>query len=115
MPNTRRSVWLLILLTILVVAAAAAPAADARPKPKPTPPKYTQGIDASHWQGTIDWSRVAGAGKRFVFLKASEGRNYTDPTYASNRAGGTGPARARPASSPAPTTSPDPKRSPATP
>jgi lysozyme len=85
---TGRPARLLILLTILLVTAAAAPAAQARgPKPKPTPQKYAEGIDASHWQGTIGWSQVAGAGQRFVFLKASEGRNYTDPTYVSNRAG----------------------------
>lgn len=84
-------VRLLILLGILVVTAAAAPGATARgPKPKPTPKTYIEGIDASHWQGTIDWRRVAGAGKRFVFLKASEGRNYTDPTYPSNRSAARG-------------------------
>jgi lysozyme len=82
-----RLVRLLLLLLVLVLTAGAAPVADARgPKPKPTPQKYAEGIDASHWQGTINWSQVAAAGKRFVFLKASEGRNYTDPTYASNRA-----------------------------
>jgi GH25 family lysozyme M1 (1,4-beta-N-acetylmuramidase) len=45
------------------------------------------GIDVSHWQGTIDWSKVAGAGKRFVFLKATDDVNYVDPTFAPNRAG----------------------------
>ena len=45
------------------------------------------GIDVSHWQGTIDWSRVAGAGKTFVFMKATEDTWYVDPTYATNRAG----------------------------
>lgn len=75
---------LLILIAVLTLTAAAAPTAMARgPKPKPT--TYAQGIDASHWQGTIAWSRVAGAGKKFVFLKTSEGRTYVDPTFASNR------------------------------
>ena len=45
-----------------------------------------EGIDVSHWQGTIDWSRVAGAGKTFAFLKASQGTSYRDATYATNRA-----------------------------
>jgi GH25 family lysozyme M1 (1,4-beta-N-acetylmuramidase) len=45
-----------------------------------------EGIDVSHWQGTINWSRVAGAGKTFAFLKASQGTSYRDATYATNRA-----------------------------
>ncbi|MEO8477890.1 MAG: glycoside hydrolase family 25 protein [Actinomycetota bacterium] len=45
------------------------------------------GIDISHWQGTIDWARVAGSGKAFVFMKATDDDNYVDPTFAANRAG----------------------------
>jgi len=70
----------------LVLTAAAAPVAQAR-GPKPKPIATAQGIDASHWQGTINWTQVAGAGKRFVFLKVSEGTSYTDPTFSSNRLG----------------------------
>lgn len=47
------------------------------------------GIDVSHWQDTIDWSQVAGAGYRFAIAKATEGRNYVDPMYATNAAGAT--------------------------
>jgi GH25 family lysozyme M1 (1,4-beta-N-acetylmuramidase) len=46
----------------------------------------TEGIDISHWQGTIDWTRVAAAGKRFAFMKASEDIDYVDVTYPVNRA-----------------------------
>jgi GH25 family lysozyme M1 (1,4-beta-N-acetylmuramidase) len=45
----------------------------------------TEGIDVSHWQNTIDWTQVAAAGKRFAFMKASEGTTLADPTYAANR------------------------------
>ena len=45
------------------------------------------GLDVSHWQGAVDWSRVADAGKRFVFLKATDDDDYVDPTFATNRAG----------------------------
>ncbi len=45
------------------------------------------GIDVSHWQHTIDWSQVAAAGTRFAFMKATDGRTYVDPMYATNRAG----------------------------
>lgn len=45
------------------------------------------GLDVSHWQGSIDWRKVARAGKRFVFMKATDGDDYLDPTFATNRSG----------------------------
>lgn len=52
-----------------------------------------EGIDVSHWQGAIDWPQVAGAGKAFAILKATDGKPATsgsglfiDPTYATNHA-----------------------------
>ena len=44
------------------------------------------GIDVSHWNGAIDWATVADDGVRFAVMKASEGRAYTDPTYAGHLA-----------------------------
>ena len=79
---------MLVLLTLAAITMAAAPATDARAKkPKPPPTNYAAGIDASHWQGTINWTQVAGAGKTFVFLKATEGSTYADPTYVGNHSG----------------------------
>jgi lysozyme len=43
-----------------------------------------QGIDISHWQGTINWTSVRASGKKFAFCKATEGIDYTDPTFATN-------------------------------
>ncbi|HJZ59519.1 MAG TPA: glycoside hydrolase family 25 protein [Gemmataceae bacterium] len=43
-----------------------------------------QGIDISHWQGSINWTSVKNSGKRFAFCKATEGTTYTDPTFATN-------------------------------
>src|SRR5262249_39837308 len=43
-----------------------------------------QGIDASHWQGSINWTSVKNSGKTFAFYKATEGTTYTDPTFAAN-------------------------------
>ncbi len=43
------------------------------------------GIDISHWQGTIDWAKVAATGKEFAFMKATDDVDYVDPTFASNR------------------------------
>lgn len=39
------------------------------------------GIDVSRWQGTIDWRKVAQAGYRFAFVRASIGDTYTDPSF----------------------------------
>ncbi|HET8784409.1 MAG TPA: glycoside hydrolase family 25 protein [Candidatus Limnocylindrales bacterium] len=51
---------------------------------------YREGIDVSHWQGTIDWAKVKGAGKQFVFAKASEGIGFEDDMYDRNKAGAMG-------------------------
>ncbi len=45
------------------------------------------GIDVSNHQGAIDWSLVAASGTRFAFAKATEGRTFIDPMYATNKAG----------------------------
>jgi lysozyme len=44
-----------------------------------------KGIDISHWQGQIDWGKVRAADVRVAYIKASEGKDYVDPTYARNR------------------------------
>lgn len=45
------------------------------------------GIDVSHYQGQVNWSKVQAAGVAFAFAKATEGVNYTDATFATNWAG----------------------------
>lgn len=42
------------------------------------------GVDVSHWQGSINWSSVAGAGTKFAYIKATEGTGYTDPSFSPN-------------------------------
>jgi lysozyme len=72
----------------LVVFVFLTPAmADARTKPKPGPSQYVPGIDVSYHQGSIDWSRVAGSGVRFAFLRASAGTLTADTAYAAYRSG----------------------------
>ena len=51
------------------------------------PPGAVPGIDVSHWQGSIDWAQVAASGKKFAIAKATDGQDYVDPTYATNKAG----------------------------
>jgi GH25 family lysozyme M1 (1,4-beta-N-acetylmuramidase) len=43
-----------------------------------------QGVDISHYDGTIDWTKVKASGRAFAFAKATEGTTYTDPTFATN-------------------------------
>ena len=68
-----------------------APTPTPNPTPSPTPnpsptPAFLDGIDVSYHQGTIDWARVAGAGKAFAFVRATAGTLTSDVAYARNRA-----------------------------
>src|SRR5688572_6792170 len=47
--------------------------------------EYTLGVDVSHHQNAIDWSKVVDSGHVFAFHKATEGATFTDDRYASNR------------------------------
>lgn len=48
------------------------------------PQQQVQGIDVSHWQGSINWSAVASDGIRWAYMKATEGTTYEDPRFDSN-------------------------------
>jgi len=43
-----------------------------------------QGIDVSHYQGTVNWPGVRQAGIEFAFAKATDGLTWTDPQFAVN-------------------------------
>lgn len=47
------------------------------------------GIDVSHWQGTIAWSKVADS-YAFAYAKVTEGQSFNDPNYSINRSGAEG-------------------------
>jgi GH25 family lysozyme M1 (1,4-beta-N-acetylmuramidase) len=93
-------------LTVLVAASTvitswsvAVPAraddASSRPPTAPTgaaplvaqPLDTLAGIDISHWQDAVDWPTVAASGVQFVIAKATEGRTWNDPMYATYKAG----------------------------
>ena len=42
------------------------------------------GIDVSHHQNNINWRSVHNSGKSFAFVKATEGKGYTDPKFQTN-------------------------------
>ena len=76
----RGRLLLLVVLAFALIAllsASASVAASARAK----------GIDVSNWNGAIRWGKVASAGYRFAFGKATEGTGYNDKTYSANRNG----------------------------
>jgi lysozyme len=41
-----------------------------------------QGIDVSHYQGTVAWAEVRQAGIEFAFAKATDGLTWVDPQFA---------------------------------
>jgi GH25 family lysozyme M1 (1,4-beta-N-acetylmuramidase) len=43
------------------------------------------GLDLSHWQGAPDFGRIAAAGHKFVYCKATQGLNFVDQQFARNR------------------------------
>jgi len=57
------------------------------PTPTPSPSGYVEGIDVSYHQGAIDWRQVAGAGKRYAFVRATAGTLTADTAYVANRSG----------------------------
>ena len=47
--------------------------------------RWREGIDVSHYQGTIDWNQVARRNRiSYAYMKATEGATYVDDTYAYN-------------------------------
>jgi GH25 family lysozyme M1 (1,4-beta-N-acetylmuramidase) len=104
-PRGRRRPSIAAGLALLIILGAASPVAahrasraaavvprDLEVTADATPPPL-EGIDVSHWQNTINWSLVAGAGKRFAIIKATDGQVqpdgslFIDPRYATNHSG----------------------------
>ena len=68
----------LVMAAGFSVAAAEPAAADVSVNANP------EGIDVSHYQGTINWNSVRSAGIEFAWIKATEGTTYVDPKFGSN-------------------------------
>jgi GH25 family lysozyme M1 (1,4-beta-N-acetylmuramidase) len=71
----------------ILTGVGAVPTAFAASHKPPPHSKYVEGIDVSHWQGTINWAQVASAGKKFAFIKAAQGGWFVDGKYQTNHAG----------------------------
>lgn len=62
----------------------AEPATEAT-APAPAAAEVThEGIDVSHFQGTVDWSAVHAAAITFAYAKATQGIDEVDPEFATN-------------------------------
>ena len=93
--HRQRSAAALVLLLVTLVAApggsafaaSAVPTRAASTSTADATTGWLEGIDVSHWQNTIDWTKVAAAGKAFAIIKASDSTDYVDPLYVTNRSG----------------------------
>ena len=56
----------------------------AKSAPKLEVPKDSVGIDVARYQGDIDWQTVSKEKILFVYIKATEGKTYTDPKFHQN-------------------------------
>lgn len=73
------------IATLALTAAFAVNAGWWTPYPRAARRYETWGIDVSHHQGTIDWARVAATPRlRFAYVKATEGGDFTDPSFERN-------------------------------
>ncbi|KAH9917661.1 glycoside hydrolase family 25 protein [Epithele typhae] len=63
----------------------AAPAPASPPEKRANP----QGVDISHYQGTVNFNTLKSNGLSFVYIKATEGTTYTDPMFSTNYDGAT--------------------------
>ena len=51
------------------------------------PTTVVEGLDVFSGQGTIDWAKVAASGRKFAFIKATQGNYNKQSTFAANWAG----------------------------
>jgi lysozyme len=89
MSNRRRPTILLYALAVLGFGTGLAAAQVAQPAVRspqspaaPSAPAGPEGIDVSHHSGSIDWKAVSAQGPAFVYLKATEGVDDADPSFA---------------------------------
>lgn len=73
--------YLLILSLLILCASAYADSASVDEAKEQVTPQV-EGFDISHFNGAVDWKRVAQSKKHFVVLKATEGVDWVDPTFA---------------------------------
>ena len=73
--------WVLLGVLLLLAALAAVLEYTRRPG---VDAFAVSGIDVSHHQGAIDWTKVGAHGVKFAFIKATEGRDHLDTRFHEN-------------------------------
>ena len=75
-----------LLAAVALVLAACGAGRDAPDAPGPARllPPGAEGIDLSHHNGPVDWGRLGTEPLDFVYLKATEGTDHTDPRFQEN-------------------------------
>lgn len=80
-----RTVLIFALFLVFIISGLPIDQVGAAPNSLPDPSTYPLlGIDVSHHQGKIDWTKVAAAGTAFAYIKSTEGRDFTDRRFAYN-------------------------------
>jgi lysozyme len=86
--------WTTVFACLCLAALAAAVALGQgwwTPYPRAARRYAAWGVDVSHHQGTIDWSRVGATPRlRFAYVKATEGGDFVDPAFERNWNGARG-------------------------
>src|SRR5215831_10697695 len=78
-----RRMW--IVLASVAIMAAASPATARHSGWRPSERKYPyQGIDVSHHQGHIAWTKLPRQGVDFAYIKATEGSDHVDKRFSIN-------------------------------
>jgi GH25 family lysozyme M1 (1,4-beta-N-acetylmuramidase) len=70
-----------------VAAQSAASTAVAAPPATLATVTQTPGVDVSSWDGTVDWASRWSSGRRFAYVKATEGTTYVNPYFAQQYTG----------------------------
>ncbi|MBD3771340.1 MAG: glycoside hydrolase family 25 protein [Rhodobacterales bacterium] len=75
-----------LILTCLAVLAACSKAPAPAPQPEAEGPfaPGNEGIDLSHHNGRVNWEALSTAPLDFVYLKATEGRDWKDTRFQEN-------------------------------
>ena len=82
----KRKRYLLVVLALLMAAGISILVIDKKIKIAPIfAGRYeVTGVDVSHYQGTIDWEKLAGQNLDFAFIKATEGASFIDECFYDN-------------------------------
>lgn len=84
LPKYRRIRKLPALLLSLVLTATLLALGAGTAQADPTTQANPEGIDVSHYQGSINWGSVRNGGIQFAWIKATEGTTYRDPRFDNN-------------------------------